>query len=407
MTSAKSMKHRLVVVALHPIQYQAGLWRSIARHPRVDVDVVYLDTVGIDGSIDPTLNAPMKWDMPLLEGYRHEFVRNFSPFRFTPIVNRVNPGLYRRLRAGQWDAMIVHGYLSISNWIALLAAVRSHTPVIYRGEGSMRGGDRFDRPGVNQIKRFLNARFLRACEAIAYSSEDNREYSISRGAPVERLFPMPCAVDNEQLMAMAAQARPRAEWRRLYGIPDTAQLVVTVGRFAEHKRVGDTIEGLASAPLRERHDVHLAIIGDGPLRADLERAAAASGVGDRIHFLGFLNQPAVVEAILASELFLLASSQGDPSPKALSEALCLGRAAVCSDGVGTCYDLIEPGRNGDVFPRCDPSALSRSVSAALADPAALAAMGERAREVGRANDFQVGVESLVRKLDELKGAVAR
>jgi glycosyltransferase involved in cell wall biosynthesis len=266
----------------------------------------------------------------------------------------------------------------------------------------MRGGDRFDRPGVNQIKRALNARFLRACAAIAYSSEDNREYSLSRGAPAERLFSLPCAVDNEQLSAMAAKARPRSEWRREHGIADSARLVVSVGRFAEHKRVGDTIAGLAASPLREQSDVHLAIIGDGPLRGELERAAAASGVNDRIHFLGFLNQPALVEAILASDLFLLASAQGDPSPKALSEALCLGRAAVCSDGVGTCYDLIEPGRNGDVFARCDPAALSRSVSDVLADPTRLLAMGERAREVGAANDFAAGVAGLVRKLDELK-----
>lgn len=404
MSAGDSLPHRLVVVALHPIQYQAGLWRCMARHPRLEVDVIYLDTVGVDGSIDPTLNAPMKWDMPLLDGYPHDFVRNLSPFRFAPIVNRVNPGLYRRLRSSKWDAMIVHGYLTVSNWIALAAAKRTETPVIYRGEGSMRGGDRFDRPGVNQVKRYLNARFLEACDAVAYSSADNRDYCLSRGASADRVFSMPCAVDNEQLTAMAAQARPREDWRKEHGIPNEAQVVVTVGRFAEHKRVGDTIAGLACGPLRERRDVHLAIVGDGPLRAELETAAAASGVGDRIHFLGFLNQPGVVETILASELFLLASAQGDPSPKALSEALCLGRAAVCSDGVGTCYDLIEPGRNGFVFPRCDPEALSRSVAEALADPERLAEMGERARAVGGENDFQTGVDSLVRKLDAMRGA---
>ena len=53
-------RYDLAVVALHPIQYQAGLWRTIARHPRLRLRVLYLDRVGVDGSIDPTMKAAMK-----------------------------------------------------------------------------------------------------------------------------------------------------------------------------------------------------------------------------------------------------------------------------------------------------------------------------------------------------------
>lgn len=396
--------YRVAAVALHPIQYQAGLWRTMARHPRFDLQVLYLDRVGIDGAIDPTLNAPMKWEMPLLEGYEHEFVTNVSPFRFTPVIQRINPGLFSRLRAEPWDAVIVHGYLIVSNWLAVLAAKTRGTTLVYRGEGSLRGGAKHEGPLVDALKHPLNAFFLRSCDAIAYSSEDNRAYQLSRGAPEERLFPLPCAVDNEALEDLAGRARSRAAFRAEHGIPDDAKLVINVSRFQRHKGTADCIAAFSAGPLGDREDVHLVIIGDGPLRQELHAQARASVAADRIHFLGFVNQPEVVEAVLASDLFLLASTRGDPSPKALSEALYLSRAAVCSDGVGTCEDLITPGENGLIFPAGDVEALARSVTEVLADPERLREMGKRSHEVARANDFQAGVDSLAAKLDELREA---
>lgn len=394
-------RYALAVVALHPVQYQAGLWRMMAAHPRIDLRVIYLDTVGIDGSRDPTMHAPMKWDLPLLDGHEYEFVKNLSPFRFTPVVHRLNPGLYRRLRARPYDAVLVHGYLTLSNWIALLAARRRGMKVVYRGEGSMRGGDRIDTAAVNAVKRPLNAWFLRAADAIAYSSEDNRAYQVSRGAPPERLFPMPCAVDNEQLEKLKKRAAPAEAFRVRHGLPAGAQLVITVGRFAEHKRMRDCIDAFACQPLCDREDVHLLLVGDGPLRGALEAQVRQLGLDRRVHFLGFLGQQEMVEAVCASDVFLLASSHGDPSPKALSEALYLERPVVCSDGVGTCQDLITPGRNGFIVPRLDAEALARALADVLADPGRRRAMGAHSHEVAQAWDFQSGVESLVSRLDAL------
>ncbi len=57
---SQTRRHRLAVVALHPIQYQAGLWRVMAAHPRLDLDVIFLDTVGIDGTVDPTLKTALQ-----------------------------------------------------------------------------------------------------------------------------------------------------------------------------------------------------------------------------------------------------------------------------------------------------------------------------------------------------------
>ena len=197
-------RHRIAAVALHPIQYQAGLWRVMAAHPRLDLDVIFLDTIGIDGTVDPTLKAALKWDTPLLDGYPHDFVKNLSPFRFTPIVDRVNPTLYRRLAARHYDAVIVHGFLALSNWIALAAARRSGSHLIFRREGY---GQEANRPrAVKALTERVHGYFLRSCDGVAYSCENNRDYLLTRGARPADLFPMPCAVDNEQLEELVCYA---------------------------------------------------------------------------------------------------------------------------------------------------------------------------------------------------------
>jgi len=393
--------YQLAVVALHPIQYQAGLWRTLAHHPRIDARVLYLDTVGIDGSIDPTARAAMKWEMPLLEGYEHEFVRNLSPFRFAPVIHRINPGIGARLRAHPYDAVMLHGYLTLSNWLALATARAAGCKIIYRGEGSLRGGARYDSALANLVKMPMSRTFLRKCDAIACSSADNGDYHLSRGARKDQLFPLPCAVDNEVLEELQRKAASPAEFRRRHSLPESGRLVVTVTRFMENKGTSDSIAAWLQEPLRDRPDVHLVIVGDGPLRAELERQIRDSGLEDRVHMLGFVNQPEMVEAVLAADLFLLTSWYGDPSPKALSEALFLGRAVVCSDGVGTCEDLITPGENGDIYPLRDPAACARAVARILDDDALRKSMGEASHRVARANDFQAGVDSLVAKLDEI------
>ena len=111
----------------------------------------------------------------------------------------------------------------------------------------------------------------------------------------------------------------------------------------------------------------------------------------------------MAEAMLASDVFVLGSSHGDPSPKALSEALYLKCPVVCSQGVGTGSELVTPGQNGFVYPTGDVDALAGFVADVLADDERRLAMGRHSHEVARANDFSTGVESLIVRLDELMG----
>ncbi len=394
--------HRVAVIALHPIQYQAGLWREMASQPKLDVRVLYLDSIGVDGSIEPVTGRPVKWDVPLLEGYSHEFVPNWSPWVWTALVHRVNPRLLSLIWRGGYSAIVVHGYVTLSNWLALAAARVRGTRVVFRGEGTLLGPRSTRRTPGKAFARMFSALFLKACDAIAYSCEDNRQYLLSRGAPAERLFPMPCAVDNRLLAELAESASDPANFRAHHGIPPSAVVVISVGQLIERKRMQDAIEALAAPPLRGLPEVHLVIIGNGPERERLEAQARALGLEGRVHLLGFLGQRPLVEALLASDLFVIGSSE-DPSPKALSEALFLGLPAICSDRVGTCPELVEHGRNGFSFPCGNLMQLASRIAELVPHRERRREMGKESRRIAKQNDFAAGVEAMVRKLDELEG----
>ena len=69
---------RLAIVTTHPIQYYAPWFRHLAAGGDLDLKVFYLWDFGVTDKVDPVFGQAVRWDVPLLEGYEHEFVPNRS-----------------------------------------------------------------------------------------------------------------------------------------------------------------------------------------------------------------------------------------------------------------------------------------------------------------------------------------
>jgi hypothetical protein len=67
-------KVRLAYLVSHPIQYQAPLLRRIAQEPDIDLTVFYGSDFSVRGCKDEGFGVGVKWDIPLLDGYRYEFL---------------------------------------------------------------------------------------------------------------------------------------------------------------------------------------------------------------------------------------------------------------------------------------------------------------------------------------------
>jgi glycosyltransferase involved in cell wall biosynthesis len=150
-----------------------------------------------------------------------------------------------------------------------------------------------------------------------------------------------------------------------------------VGRLTPQKDPLAFVELIATVR-RERPDVHGVIVGDGPLRADVERAVAARGLGAWCRVLGARDDVAALLAAL--DVFVLTSiSEGFPF--VVLEAMALERPVVAT-AVNGVPEIVEPGVTGALVERGDGQALARAVLDTLAD-------AERARAMGRAGRRRV------------------
>ncbi len=375
----------MAIVAPHAVQYHAPLYRVLAALPFLDVTVLYLDTLGATEIRDPEFGTPHKWDIPLFGGYRHRFLRNVARDPLGGFLSRINPGLLVDLARNGYDVVLIHGYSTLSYWLALGGAKLTGAKVIWRGEVVSKSESDGDRSFRRRAARW----FFKRCDAVLYSCQGNRAFLRANGVDERRMFPFPCAVDNAFMQESRARFRPLcSETRRELGIPEGNLVVVMCGRLTERKRPMDLLRGLAAV---EGRAVTAVFVGNGPQRAALEAFATANRVDAR--FVGFVGQKELGRYYSIADVFAVISDY-DPSPKSLNEAMNFGLAAIATDAVGTSKDLIREGVNGYVVGVGDITALARRLSALETDRSLCERMGQASEEIVRGFNFQADAAGL-------------
>lgn len=389
-------KFRLAIVVSHPIQYYYRLYQELAQQPEIELMVYYCDEGGTTKPVyDPTFKTEIKWDIPLLEGYQYRFLRNFSPHSFWPFCGFVNPSIIPALIANRYDAVFVWGYDSVTSWLAFLAAGISRTPVFLGGSVVRRT----NRPAaLRLLKSALLRPLFKRVAAILSECERNAEYYRFYGAPPERVYWNPAAVDNIFFQAEYAKLSPRRnEIKNSLGIPPDLPAILFVGRLDGRKRVCDLLD--AYHRLRGRLDASLIFVGEGDLRQELNRRITRFGLKNVI-ITGFKNQTELPRYFTSGDIFVL-PSEYDPSPRAVNEAMNFGLPLIVSDGVGSAGDLVREGENGFVFPAGDIDELAEKIFRILKTPGLRDRMGIRSREMVSDWSYQTGAREILRALHSL------
>jgi glycosyltransferase involved in cell wall biosynthesis len=140
------------------------------------------------------------------------------------------------------------------------------------------------------------------------------------------------------------------------------------------------------------------IVGDGPLRKDLEAQAERLGVAHAVRFVGY--QDDVVSAYAAMDVFVL-PSRDEGFGLVFLEAMAMGVAVVGTRVIGS-EDAVEDGITGLLVPYADAPALGVAIRSILDDPELAgrlrAAAADRVRQVFSREQFAAQVESLYREL---------
>jgi colanic acid/amylovoran biosynthesis glycosyltransferase len=155
-------------------------------------------------------------------------------------------------------------------------------------------------------------------------------------------------------------------------VPSTPRLV-NIGRIVEQK--GQTILIQAAAQLRDRgYDFELVIVGDGPMRGEIEHLINQVNLRNRVRITGYLSNQRVLEELVAARALILPSF-AEGLPGVFFESLALGRPVI-STYIAAHPELIEPGVSGWLVPAGAVEPLVNVMAEALtADSAELERMG--------------------------------
>ena len=190
------------------------------------------------------------------------------------------------------------------------------------------------------------------------------------------------------------------ETRRAVSLPPDRPVVGGVGRLVRQKRYDRLLRTVALLPPR----VHCLLVGDGPLRADLESLASELGVADRVRFTGYRDD---VPELLAALDLLLVTSDRESLANVMLEALSVGTPVV-STPVSGAAEALARARTGSALPGLvvepEPERLAGAVSSLLDDPERLDAMAAAASE---AAELRFGRERMLHEWEALLRSVVR
>ena len=372
---------RLAYLVSHPIQYQAPLLRRIALESDIDLTVLFGSDFSVRGYRDEGFGVGVKWDIPLLDGYKHEFLPRLRDGNDVSVLMPMNYGIVSRLCGDggdlAFDALWVHGYASANSMHGMIAAKALGIPVLLRAESWLQ-----DR-GRSGVKLALKHAFFAGLELMVDGvlpiGTVNAEYWRYYFGDDVQQFLMPYAVDNGYFAQRAREAKAgRASLQEELGLDALRPVILFASKLQARKHCDHLIEAyarLSPAPGTDPKP-YLVIVGDGEERAALERQAAATGFSS-IRFCGFRNQSELPRFFDLATTFVL-PSQHEPWGLIVNEVMNAARPAIVSDDVGSAVDLIEDGVTGCIYPVGDVEALTHTLRRVLDTPGVAEAMGQRA-----------------------------
>jgi rhamnosyl/mannosyltransferase len=271
----------------------------------------------------------------------------------------ISLGLARRLRALKPDLVHFH---APNYWAAavLLLAFRK-TPLVITHHCDVEG-----RAPLRQMLRPIYSALARRALAVIVASRKNAENSrdLPRSA---RTVVIPLGVDERPLTPEPPAATPA----------DRPVTIGSVGRLVWYKGLSVLLDAFALLPPHAR----LLVIGDGPLRRELEAQAQALGVAARVTFTGTVPEERKIEHLRSIDILAFPSTHPTECfGLAQVEAQLLEKPVVCTSLPTGASEVVLDGETGFIVPPSDPAALAGALRRLCDDAQLRRRFGQKGRE---------------------------
>jgi glycosyltransferase involved in cell wall biosynthesis len=258
---------KLAIITTHPIQYYAPVFRLLHQRGAIEIKVFYTRGEMENGKQqDPGFGKAIEWDLPLLDGYPYEWVKNTACDPGSHHFNGIkNPELIKQLADWQPDALLVFGWAWQSH-LKVMRFFKGRLPVYFRGDSTL-----LDNKGNfrSLIKKWFLTWVYKHTAGAFYTGVENKKYFRQYGLKESQLIFAPHAVDNNRF------AEDRSvevmELRNELGIGSNELLVLFAGKFEEKK---DPFILLQAFLMLNNPGIHLLFVGNGVLEMGLKSHAS-------------------------------------------------------------------------------------------------------------------------------------
>lgn len=275
--------------------------------------------------------------------------------------------LLRWLEGNRPSAVEINGYNSVTLLRAIRWCRRRSTPSFLWADSNIR----CDNPAG--WKRFLKRRTLprlfRQVSVCMPCGSLGAAYFRRYGVTDDRIIRSPYEPDYDQIAAL--DPRVEEEAAETFALAPDRRRAVVSSRLVPVKRVDLAIRAFEKVA-DQRPQWDLVILGDGPLRDELESMVPAR-LKQRVRFAGFIGRQELVTAVYRRSDLLLHPAEYEPWALVINEAVAAGLAVVTTSAVGAAAELVRDGENGRIVPPGDLESLAGALLDAT-DPVRAGAM---------------------------------
>ncbi len=242
-----------------------------------------------------------------------------------------------------WAPDVIHTQCEFSTFsIARKISKRCGAPIVHTYHTSYEDYTHYFCPSKKLgkfIAKSLSRKFLNKTSEVIAPTPKVEEMLASYGIKVP-VKTIPTGLDLDQFERGASEAKIR-KIREELGIADDKKIILTVGRLAKEKNIEELLSFFKRA---DREDIVFVVVGDGPHREKLEKAAASLCPDGKVIFTGMVPPEDVAAYYRLGDVFISAS-QSETQGLTYIEAMASGVPVLCRKD--PCLDgLVENGVNG-------------------------------------------------------------
>ena len=353
--------------------YTRPFFERLSQHPSIDLSAYFCAKTHKERKDVWGVVESDKFDYAILPGIT---VESWG------IIYHINPTVILKLIKGKYDVIVIGDCTNFTMQVAFITSRLLKTPVILHSEATksaqwFEGTKRLQSlllKVVNPLRKYI----IRKVDAVVVPWTVCRGFHLEQGARAEKVFIAPGAIGNEMFSQQSLRLREEKEKLKQQLEINNKKVILYVGRLIIRKGVRYLIEAYGELK-RDYQDACLMLVGDGPLRTELEVSCVKHHIKD-VHFLGNKEYEELPRYYSMADIFVLPTLE-DIGGLVVSGAMACGLPVVTTKAAGCAVDLIIPGENGFIVDEANAGQLCSAIKRIILDEAMARKMGEKSLEM--------------------------